>query len=104
MSPLRSLKKTILHYRYAVKLMYDECSLGEVESLAELAEYLEEYDQKWCIVKETEESWEAAVLSNVSHLFSLGQDNNEVGKLINCSRFVLRNNASFCSIRIQHMF
>ena len=62
--------------RYAVKLLYDEGSLGEAESWEELAEYLEDYDQNWCIVRESEEEWSAAVLANTPHLFSLGQDSD----------------------------
>lgn len=54
--------------------MYDEGCLGEVESSEELADYLEEYDQKWCIVRDTDEAWEEAILANTPHLFSLGQD------------------------------
>ena len=60
--------------RYAVKLMYDEGSLGEVESMEELVTYLEDYDEKWCITSNTEEVWESAILSKCRHLFSMGCD------------------------------
>ena len=61
-----------------MKLMYDEGCLGEVESWDELADYLEEYEQKWCITRETEEAWRTSVLSNTPHLFSIGHDAEKV--------------------------
>lgn len=77
--------------RYAVKLMYDECCLGEAESWEELAACLEDYDQNWCIVVDSEEAWRTAVLANTPHLFSLGHDRDKVsvmrGKVVTSSRF-----------------
>lgn len=60
--------------RYAVKLMYDEGSLGEVESLTELSTYLEEYENEWCIASENEKDWKSAILSKCPHLFSVDHD------------------------------
>lgn len=58
--------------------MYDEGSLGRMESFDELATYLKEYDEKWCIVSETENEWTDAILANTPHLFSLGRDQKRV--------------------------
>ena len=58
--------------------MYDEGSLGEVENWDELAGYLEEYEQNWCIVRETEDTWNQAILANTPRLFSLGRDREKV--------------------------
>lgn len=58
--------------------MYDEGCLGEAESWEELNEYFTDYDQNWCIVRETEVEWETAILSNTPHLFSLGHDPKKV--------------------------
>lgn len=59
-------------------MMYDEGCLGEAENWEELTEYLKEYDQKWCIVRETEDIWGEAILANTPHLFSLGRDRGKV--------------------------
>ncbi len=58
--------------------MYDEGCLGEAEDWKEMLEYLEDYDQNWCIARETEEAWSEAILANMPHLFSLGHDNQTV--------------------------
>ncbi len=70
-------------FRYAVKLMYDEASLGEVENWEELVDYLEEYERDWSIGSEKDETWEEAILSNTPHLFSLGQDLDKVASCYN---------------------
>ena len=57
-----------------MKLMYDEGSLGEVESLEELVDYLEDYDCNWCITTEKEGEWNAAIFSKHPHLFSIDHD------------------------------
>lgn len=61
-----------------MKLMYDEGCLGEAENWEELAAYMSEYDQKWCIVRETEVAWAEAILANTPHIFSLGHDRQKV--------------------------
>lgn len=60
--------------------MYDECCLGEADGWEELAACLDDYDQNWCIVGDSDEAWRAAVLANTPHLFSLGQDQEKVSK------------------------
>ncbi len=64
--------------RYAVKLMYDEVSLGEVDDFSELAEYLESYSTDYFIGLESEKGWEEAVVRQVPYLFSLGRDPERV--------------------------
>ncbi|CAH1261825.1 PCNX4 [Branchiostoma lanceolatum] len=61
-------------YRYAVKLMYDQGSLGPVDGEDELVEYLQEYDRDWYIGCEKDTRWEQAVLQGKPNLFSLGYD------------------------------
>ena len=64
--------------RYAVKLMYDEGSLGEVDSHQELVEYLQHYDSNCFIGCESESAWEEAIREERPHLFSLGHDLEKV--------------------------
>lgn len=66
--------------RYAVKLLYDEASLGEIEDHSELVEYLESYDREFFIGTETEKEWEESVLNQVPNLFSIARDQKEVWK------------------------
>lgn len=70
----------LLSHRYAVKLLYDEASLGEIQDDSELAKCLESYDDDWFIGSETELKWEEAIRSKKSHLFSLGRDLEKVRK------------------------
>ncbi|XP_053126954.1 pecanex-like protein 4 isoform X2 [Hemicordylus capensis] len=63
-------------FRYTVKLMVDKASLGPVENFKELLNYLEEYDNDWCIGLVTEKEWQEAVLQEKPYLFSLGHDPN----------------------------
>ena len=65
-------------HRYAVKLLYDEVSLGEMESHSELAEQLMEYDTQCFIGSETERGWEESVLNRVPHLFSMSRNKDDV--------------------------
>ena len=65
-----------------MKLMYDEVSLGEVDDLSELTEYLESYSTDYFIGLESEKGWEEAVIMQVPHLFSLGRDPEKVRKII----------------------
>lgn len=62
-----------------MKLMYDEASLGEVENLSELAEYLQHYDSECFIGPEHKPWWEDSILAEKPHLFSLGKDIEKVG-------------------------
>ena len=63
--------------------MYDEGSLGEVESLTELVDYLEEYENEWCITSEKGEDWKSAILSKCRHLFSMDHDPEKVCRVEN---------------------
>ena len=65
-------------YRYAVKLMYDEVSIGEVDDFSELAEYLESYNTDYFIGLESEKYWEEAIAEEVPYLFSIGRDTEKV--------------------------
>lgn len=58
--------------------MYDEASLGELESLSELAECLEELDSGYFIGSESESGWEQSILEQVPHLFSMARDQEKV--------------------------
>lgn len=60
--------------------MYDEGCLGEAENWEELADYFEDYEKNWCIVKESEEAWKSAILANTPHLFALGKNEVEVSE------------------------
>ena len=62
-----------------MKLMYDEGSLGEVETPSELAEYLQHYDSECFIGPEHKPGWEESILTEKPHLFSLGKDIEKVG-------------------------
>ena len=59
--------------------MYDEASLGEVENLSELAEYLQHYDSECFIGPEHKPGWEESILAEKPHLFSIGKDIEKVG-------------------------
>lgn len=65
-------------FRYAVKLMYDEVSLGEVEDFSELAEYLESYCSDYFIGLEEDKGWAEGVTTQIQHLFALGRDLEKV--------------------------
>ena len=73
---------SIFPCRYTVKLMYDEGSLGEVETPSELAEYLQHYDSECFIGREHESSWEGSILAQKQHLFSLGKDIEKVWQFL----------------------
>ena len=64
--------------RYTVKLMYDEVSLGEVEDLTELAEYLNSYSTDYFIGPEDDDGWTGGVAAQLPHLFALGRDSEKV--------------------------
>eukprot|EP01135_Chromosphaera_perkinsii_P008998 Nk52_evm16s1569 gene=Nk52_evmTU16s1569 len=73
-------------YRYAVKLVYDEACFGTIESYDELEEYLQGYEDSWCVgVKadgassdstavEDIREWTNAIEKRTPHLFSLEVD------------------------------
>ncbi|KAJ8290318.1 hypothetical protein GJAV_G00011360 [Gymnothorax javanicus] len=65
---------TLKAFRYSFKLLFDQASLGPVESPAELLRTLEEYEQDWYIGLVSERGWQEAVLQETPYLFSLGHD------------------------------
>lgn len=70
------LQLTLKVFRYTVKLMIDQASLGPVENFRELLNYLEEYEQDWYIGAVSETEWQQAVLQEKPYLFSLGHNPN----------------------------
>lgn len=69
--------------------MYDEVSLGEVDDLSELAEYLESYSSDYFIGLECENNWEEAVVMQVPHLFALGRDPEKVRITVTMVIFII---------------
>lgn len=61
----------ITAYRYAVKLMYDQISLGPAENYDELVEYFSEYDDDWYVGIESDPGWKKSLVDGNSHLFAL---------------------------------
>ena len=64
--------------RYGVKLAIDQTVLGEVSSLEELQEYMEEYDRDCYIGLETDAAWADAILQSKPNLFSLSYNPTQV--------------------------
>lgn len=60
--------------RYSFKLLFDQASLGPIESPEDLFSTLEEYERNWYIGLVTENGWHSGVLQEKPFLFSLGQD------------------------------
>ncbi|XP_060918444.1 pecanex-like protein 4 [Labrus mixtus] len=61
-------------FRFSFKLLFDQASLGPVESPEELFSVLEEYETDWYIGLVTEKGWHDSVLQEKPFLFSLGHD------------------------------
>ncbi|KAK6307306.1 hypothetical protein J4Q44_G00224540 [Coregonus suidteri] len=61
-------------FRYSFKLLFDQASLGPMESLEELFSTLEEYERDWYIGLVAERGWQDGVLQEKPFLFSLGHD------------------------------
>ncbi|XP_020343536.1 pecanex-like protein 4 [Oncorhynchus kisutch] len=61
-------------FRYSFKLLFDQASLGPMESLDELFSTLEEYERDWYIGLVAEKGWQDSVLQEKPFLFSLGHD------------------------------
>lgn len=64
----------IIASRYSFKLLFDQASLGPIESPEDLFSTLEEYERNWYIGLVTENAWHSGVLQEKPFLFSLGQD------------------------------
>uniref|UniRef100_A0A673JC13 Pecanex-like protein n=1 Tax=Sinocyclocheilus rhinocerous TaxID=307959 RepID=A0A673JC13_9TELE len=65
---------TLRAFRYSVKLLVDQASLGPVESLDELFTTLQDYHDNWFIGLVTDRSWQDSVVQEKPFLFSLGHD------------------------------
>lgn len=61
-------------FRFSFKLLFDQASLGPMESPEELFSTLEEYERDWYIGLVTEKGWHDSVLHEKPFLFSLGHD------------------------------
>nr|XP_055026093.1 pecanex-like protein 4 [Misgurnus anguillicaudatus]XP_055026094.1 pecanex-like protein 4 [Misgurnus anguillicaudatus] len=65
---------TLRAFRYSVKLLVDQASLGPVESLDELYMTLQDYHDNWFIGLVTDRSWQDSVVQEKPFLFSLGHN------------------------------
>ncbi|KAF7710771.1 hypothetical protein HF521_009643 [Silurus meridionalis] len=65
---------TLRAFRYSVKLLIDQASLGPMESEEELHSTLHHYHHHWFIGMATERGWHDGVLQEKPFLFSLGHD------------------------------
>ncbi|KAA8582189.1 pecanex-like protein 4 [Etheostoma spectabile] len=61
-------------FRFSFKLLFDQASLGPMESPEELFSTLDEYERDWYIGLVTEKGWHDSVLQEKPYLFSLGHD------------------------------
>lgn len=61
-------------FRFSFKLLFDQASLGPMESPEELFSTLEEYERDWYIGLVAEKGWHDSVLQEKPFLFSLGHD------------------------------
>ncbi|XP_068195253.1 pecanex-like protein 4 isoform X2 [Antennarius striatus] len=61
-------------FRFSFKLLFDQASLGPMESPEELFSTLEEYERDWYIGLVTEKGWHDSVLQEKPFLFCLGHD------------------------------
>ncbi|KAM3595359.1 uncharacterized protein V6R79_022366 [Siganus canaliculatus] len=61
-------------FRFSFKLLFDQASLGPMESPEELFSTLEEYERDWYIGLASEKGWHDSVLQEKPFLFSLGHD------------------------------
>ncbi|XP_026887936.2 pecanex-like protein 4 [Electrophorus electricus] len=65
---------TLRAFRYSVKLLIDQVSLGPLESLDEMYTTLQDYHINWFIGLATERGWHDSILEEKPFLFSLGHD------------------------------
>lgn len=61
-------------FRYSFKLLFDQASLGALESPEELQAALEEYEHHWYIGTAMDHGWQESVRHEKPFLFSLGHD------------------------------
>lgn len=69
-----NLLTSVIASRYSFKLLFDQASLGPIESPEDLFSTLEEYERNWYIGLVTDNGWHSGVLQEKPFLFSLGQD------------------------------
>lgn len=69
-----NLLTSVIASRYSFKLLFDQASLGPIESPEDLFSTLEEYERNWYIGLVTDSGWHSGVLQEKPFLFSLGQD------------------------------
>lgn len=62
-----------------MELMYEEGSLGDMETPLELTENLQHYDRECFIGPGNKPGWEESILAEKLYLFSLGKDIEKVG-------------------------
>uniref|UniRef100_A0A8C2F4X7 Pecanex-like protein n=1 Tax=Cyprinus carpio TaxID=7962 RepID=A0A8C2F4X7_CYPCA len=74
---------TLRAFRYSVKLLVDQASLGPVESLDELYTTLQNYLDNWFIGLVTDRSWQDSVAQEKPFLFSLVLDHT-MGTYTSC--------------------
>ncbi|XP_061700875.1 pecanex-like protein 4 [Syngnathoides biaculeatus] len=61
-------------FRFSFKLLFDQASLGPMESPEEMFSALEGYERDWYIGLVSEKGWHDSVLQEKPFLFSLGHD------------------------------
>ncbi|XP_037097503.1 pecanex-like protein 4 [Syngnathus acus] len=61
-------------FRFSFKLLFDQASLGPMESPEDMFSALEEYERDWYIGLVSEKGWHDSVLQEKPFLFSLGHD------------------------------
>ncbi|XP_061552396.1 pecanex-like protein 4 [Phycodurus eques] len=61
-------------FRFSFKLLFDQASLGPMESPEEMFSALEEYERDWYIGLVSEKGWHDSILQEKPFLFSLGHD------------------------------
>lgn len=71
---LNSTSMVLFAFRFSFKLLFDQASLGPMESPDELFSTLEEYERDWYIGLVTEKGWHDSVLQEKPSVFSLGHD------------------------------
>ena len=72
------IRTSVVCFRYAFKLTYDEAVLGEATSDDEIYQYLVEYSTEWYLGNDTDPDWEKAVMDGVPTLFSIGKGRDKV--------------------------
>ena len=92
-------------FRFAVKMAIDQMVIGEVESLEELQEYMEEYAKDWYIGNDTDPEWERSIIESKPMLFSMKRETTQVSldihKMTKCSKYIFIWALTECIERIR---